>query len=188
MDLHWLGAQIASSPAGADGLAANIDPMLAKLDDAVQSVRRLARDLRPPALDPLGFVDAIRAEAAAFERRANVRCRVEVRHPNVAIDEARAASVFVIVREALTNALRHAAPTRITVALRGSAKWMTISVADNGRGIPDDRIRSHDSLGLTGMRERAAELGGSLDIRRRRSSGTCVALTIPLLAKQAPRR
>jgi signal transduction histidine kinase len=183
MDLQWLGTQLASSGTPAPDLGGHVERMVQALDGALQSVRGLSRELRPPVLGYLGLVDAIRSEAEECERRAGIRCRVDAQIDLVDIDEDRSLSVFLIVREAMTSVLRHAEATRVTVSVRGSAKWATVAVADNGRGISQRAVLGGDSLGLLAMRERAVLLGGSLDIRRRRPAGTLVSLTCPLAGK-----
>jgi signal transduction histidine kinase len=95
--------------------------------------------------------------------------------------------VFRIVQEALTNVLQHANATRVTVTLRKSSSSLTVSVADNGRGISEHDLAKSRSLGLTGMRELSSLVGGRLDVRRRPPTGTIVRLTVPLVNTRLPR-
>jgi two-component system sensor histidine kinase UhpB len=125
---------------------------------------------------------AIERIAQDFERRAGIRCRVDARAVGLTLDPAAANAVVTIVQEALTNVLRHARATRATVTVRRYREVVAISVTDNGRGIPALELTDGRSLGLIGMRERAALLGGGLRARRRRRRGTIVTLTMPVAA------
>jgi signal transduction histidine kinase len=180
MDLAWLSAQIESSPSSNKSLIDKAEAMRLRLDETIQFVRSTATELRPGVLDKLGLVAAIEWQVAEFERRSGIRSRVDTRIDHVDLDRDRSAAAFRVVQEALDNALQHANATRVTVSVRGSAERLTVSIADNGRGISDGEIASRESLGLMGMRERAALLGGSLEVRRRRPAGTLVKLTVPL--------
>lgn len=187
IDLRWLTAQL---PRGigrsSKDLTDKADSVRQHLDDAIESVRTVARELRPTALETLGLVAAIEWQAEEFERRSGIRCRVDSRIDEIDLKPRRATAVFKIVQEALTNVLQHSRATRATVTLRRSLKSLTVSVVDNGRGISDRDVANGGSLGLIGMRERGALLGGRLDVRRRRPTGTIVRLTVPL-SKRASR-
>ena len=89
-----------------------------------------------------------------------------------------------MLQEALTNVATHARATRITVGVREANGALAISVSDNGRGIPREQIGSLDSLGLLGMRERTALLGGSIEVRGNRPHGTVVVMSIPLAERR----
>jgi signal transduction histidine kinase len=154
------------------------------VDDTIWRVRRLSSQLRPPVLDKLGLVAAIEWEVKEFERRAGIRTRLQSNAEHVALDPGRATAVFRILQEALTNVVTHADATRITVGVREANGALAISVADNGRGIPREQIGSLDSLGLLGMRERTALLGGSIEVRGNRPRGTVVVMSIPLAERR----
>jgi signal transduction histidine kinase len=164
-----------------------IDSILRRLDETMASIRAAASALRPAVLDKLGLVAAIEWQAEEFERRSGIRCRVSSRIDEIDLELPRAAAAFGIVQEALTNVLRHAHATRATVTVRRSATALTLTVADNGRGISDRDLANGGSLGLIGMRERAVLLRGRLDVRKGRRSGTVVRLTVPLTRTRGPR-
>ena len=187
IDLHWIG-QHASADSDRVGIRAKVDATMRLVDDTIWRVRRLSSQLRPPVLDKLGLVAAIEWEAKEFERRAGVRTRTQLSAEHVALDPGRATAVFRMVQEALTNVATHAQATRITVAVRETNGAVTVTVSDNGRGIPRERFGSVDSLGMLGMRERAALLGGAVDVRGNRPHGTVVTLSIPLAERRAAPR
>jgi signal transduction histidine kinase len=187
-DFQWLASQIlpVAEPSRSD-ITEMIDSILRRLDETMASIRAAASDLRPAVLDKLGLVAAIEWQAEEFERRSGIRCRVNSRIDEIDLEPARAAAAFGIVQEALTNVLRHAHATRATVTVRRSATALTLGIADNGRGISDRDLANGGSLGLIGMRERAVLLGGRLDVRKGRRTGTVVRLTVPLTPTRGPR-
>ena len=87
---------------------------------------------------------------------------------------------FRIFQETLTNVIRHAQATRVEVTLKEEQGYLLMEVRDNGRGISSDEITNTKSIGLLGMRERAALLGGELTIIGRAGEGTTVTVKIPL--------
>ena len=181
MDLHWLAAQLSSliEPARSD-MANRVESILCLLDEVIESVRSVASELRPPVLADLGLVAAIERQAEDFERRSGIRCRVDSRLSQVDVDPSRAAAIYMIIQEALTNVLQHAHATRATVTVRRSRQTLKVAVADNGRGISDRDLASAGSLGLIGMRERTVLLRGTFEARRRQPRGTIVTFTVPL--------
>lgn len=179
VDLHGIAERLTAGAEPPAELAGAVRAAAHCLEEAVAAARRISSGLRIGLLE-LGLPTAIEAEAEAFERRWGIRCRVVVRGELHHLDAGRAAWVFRIVQQALTNVGQHAAATRATVTVRVSAARLTVSVADDGRGVATAALQSPDSLGLIGMRERAALLDGRLDVRPRRTRGTVVRLTIPL--------
>jgi signal transduction histidine kinase/DNA-binding response OmpR family regulator len=188
MQLHRLGEQLASPDAQVEHLSDHVGGMLHVVDETIQTVRTIANELRPSVLDKLGLIAAIEWQAETFQRRTGIECRVATRIARVALDQGRATSVFRVVEEALANVFQHGHATRVKVSVTRRANWLKIMIADNGRGISSNAIADAGSLGLTGMRERAALLGGSLDIQRRRAGGTLVVLAVPIgERRQRPR-
>ncbi len=181
MDLHWLAARLSSviEPARSD-IADKVESILHRLDEVIESVRSVASELRPQVLADLGLVAAIERQAEDFERRSGIRCRVDIRISQVDVDPSRAAAIYMIIQEALTNVLQHARATRATVTVRRSRQTLKVAVADNGRGIADRDLASAGSLGLIGMRERPVLLRGTFEARRRQPRGTIVTFTVPL--------
>ena len=181
MDLHWLAAQLSSliEPARSD-VANRVESILSLLDEVIESVRSVASELRPPALAGHGLVAAIERQAEDFERRSGIRCRVDSRISQVDLDPSRAAAIYMIIQEALTNVLQHAHATRATVTVRRSRQTLKVAVADNGCGVSDRDLASAGSLGLIGMRERTVLLRGTFEARRRQPRGTIVTFTVPL--------
>lgn len=155
------------------------------VDVATETVRRLATSLRPPALDHLGLVAALELEAGALSQRTGIRCRVAGNRRVGTLDPAQTTSVFRIVQEALTNVVRHASASAISIRIDEVANALRIRVHDNGRGITDAQLDSPAAIGLLGMRERAETIGATLTIGSRPGRGTEVILTLSGAAGQA---
>ena len=145
----------------------------------MESVRRIATELRPPILDAFGIVAAIEWQAEEFQKRYGIRCELNNRwNREMAEDQALSTALFRVFQEMLTNVARHAQATAVVVRLCQDAENVLLSVSDNGRGITEGERRN--SLGLLGMQERAATFGGKVEIRGVVGKGTDVNVKIPL--------
>ena len=146
---------------------------------AVAEVRRLTRDLRPPALDELGVVDAIRqraVELAGGTDDERVEIVVEVASGLPRLDAAVEAAAYRIALEAMTNVVRHAGARHCRVRLAGNGA-LVVEVSDDGAGFAAGRGAG---VGMTSMRERCAELGGSLTVERTADGWTKVRAVLPV--------
>jgi two-component system NarL family sensor kinase len=146
---------------------------------AIAEIRRLVDDLRPPAIDEVGLVGAIRQRAAALT--GDLTIEVAGPDPMPALPAAVEVAAFRIASEAMTNVARHARATRcrVVIVVNGSFE---LSVADNGRGTDRSTM---GGVGWMSMRERAAELGGSCTISSRPEGGLVVRALLPLEQQQA---
>ena len=176
IDLAWLKPRVADRPALVD----RVQSIIVRIDGAMDTVRRIATDLRPSVLDDLGLVAAVEWQAQEFERSTGITAELEVQAIYPQLDDACATTAFRILQETLTNVARHAHATRVKIALQVSAEELTLEVRDNGRGISKSDLLSSTSLGLIGSRERAIACGGKLVIRGIRGHGTIALLRIPL--------
>jgi signal transduction histidine kinase len=150
-----------------------------QLRDSTEEVRRVVHGLRPPALDELGLVPALRAQALAFASPGGgnpLTIHVEAPDTLMSLPAAVEVTVLRVAGEAVTNVVRHAGARFCTVRLAVGGD-VDLEVEDDGVGIPAE---PRSGVGLRSMRERAAELGGSLDITRGNGRGTLVHLRLPL--------
>ncbi|MGQ0604543.1 MAG: sensor histidine kinase, partial [Anaerolineales bacterium] len=151
------------------------------VDDTIKEVRQISADLRPGALDDLGLEAAIDWQLRDFEQRTGLACRLLTDEAEpLAITPEAATSAYRILQEALTNVVRHARATEVQVRVETEAERFVMQIRDNGRGFALDPDVLSNSLGLLGMRERANNVGGSLDIVGVAGQGTVVKLTLPL--------
>jgi two-component system sensor histidine kinase UhpB len=152
------------------------------LDKTVASTRRISADLRPLMLDDLGLADAAQWLVEDFARRSGVKC--EFRIPQEAgledISKGVSTAVYRAVQESLTNIGRHAGARSAWVLLAMERSDLLVEVEDDGRGIAPEDLAKARSLGLRGMRERVAYLGGSLEIGRAPRGGTRLRIRVPL--------
>ncbi|HEX2755423.1 MAG TPA: GAF domain-containing sensor histidine kinase [Candidatus Limnocylindrales bacterium] len=173
-------ATMATDPAEARRL---LDELGVEVQTTLADVRRLVEGLRPPALDELGLVGAIRAQAARLEgggtRSAILITVVASPLPLPDLPAAVEVAAYRIVAEALTNAARHAEAATCRVHLE-SGEELTIEIVDDGRGVPRGVVHG---TGLESMSARAAELGGSIRIERRRGGGTRVVARLPIVGR-----
>jgi PAS domain S-box-containing protein len=191
INLSWIANRLSEAPGISPGVQEKTDSMLRAIDHTIESVRRTATELRPSVLDKLGLVAAIEWQANEFERGSGVRCHVLTNKDHVNLDTGRATAVFRIIEQALTNVARHARASSVAVSIAEENGRLAVSVADNGCGIARRRLEASTSLGIIGMRERAALLGGTMEILSKHTAGTKVFVTIPLkdrrlLPRQGP--
>ena len=184
-DLHdGLGPALAAIGLKA-GLAAREVPaestahgLLGEIDTEVKAslgdIRRLVEALRPPALDELGLLGAVRSRATALA--GDLTIDVTGDEPTGPLPAAVETAAYRIVVEAITNAVRHSGGTRCTVSISVSGRALELSVGDDGRGLSPDRSAG---VGLRPMQERAAEVGGTLSVDST-TDGTVVSARLPL--------
>jgi len=146
---------------------------------ALQDVRALAVELRPSALDDFGLVPALERLAATFEERSGIRTVVESSLREERLPAETETVLYRLVQEALTNVAKHADAGRVDVVLTRRPDGVSAVVEDDGRGFEADETRE-DALGLVGMRERLALLGGTLAIESARGEGTALVAYVPV--------
>jgi PAS domain S-box-containing protein len=181
MDLRWLERKLAAAgaPAGTGALQDRLVEASQLVDSTIATVQRIATDLRPGVLDNLGLEAALRLEARRFQERSGIPCRTALPESPLGVPPPAATGLFRIFQEALTNVLRHAQASAVTVSLRGEDSELVLEIADDGRGITADDLTAPRSLGLLGMKERASLLGGALTIHRGQERGTVVTVRVP---------
>jgi signal transduction histidine kinase len=155
--------------------------ILTLVDETIQSVRRIATELRPRMLDDLGLVATFEWAGEEFGARTGITCRLDVPSEDIVVDPERATAIFRIFQEALTNIARHSDANEVRARLAAEGAHLTLEVYDNGKGISQETLRK-GSLGILGMRERATLLGGDLSIMCPPGQGTEVRVRIPQVA------
>ena len=173
-----------------EGLAGQIpEELREQLDElretarhGTEEVRRIARRLRPEALEDLGLESALAALAAAIGDQAQLRIERRL-EPGVPLSQEQELVVYRIAQEALTNVARHADATEVQLHLERTNGRAILTVRDDGGGLPPGAFRS--SQGIRGMRERAMLIGAQLTIGKPAAGGTEVQLSIPLEPRTA---
>ncbi len=164
----------------APSLLAKTKSMTSLITDSINSVRRIATELRPPFLDDLGLSAAIEWQAERFGEQSGIRCDYLPPTSELRLDISRTTALFRICQEALTNVMRHAGASHVHIALTHEQDAVVLSIHDNGRGIAPEDVGAMKSLGLLGMRERASIFGGTVEITGRPGRGSTVTARIPL--------
>jgi signal transduction histidine kinase len=167
-------------------LGQKVQALADRIDATIQTVRQISTDLRPGVLDNLGLVAAIEWQAQDLQVRTGIRCTTTIMVEEVMWGEAFSTTFFRIFQETLTNIIRHAEASKVEVVLAVDAGRLVLIVRDNGKGITDADIASVKSIGLVGMRERAALLGGLTVFSGGPGLGTIVTVSIPLSAADRP--
>jgi signal transduction histidine kinase len=177
LDASWLAHHL---PRNHTELAEKAGKLSSDIDSAIQTVRRIATELRPGILDHLGLAAALEWQAQEFQSRTGIRCRVSTHLREPPLDPELTTTFFRIFQETLTNVIRHAEATHVDVQLKEESARIILEVKDNGRGITQKGIADPRSMGLLGMRERAALLGGHFRIQPLRGGkGTRACVAIP---------
>ena len=182
MDLAFLGREIGEDRAqkSPDALREQISATTKLVDDAIQTLHEIVRELRPGVLDHLGLRAALEWQLQEFQERAKIECQFTSDLDETELDPQRSTAVFRILQEVLTNVARHAQATRVEASLRKKDNDLILQVRDNGRGISEAQIHSVGRFGLLGMRERAHIFGGDVMIHGSPGEGTVVTVRIPV--------
>ncbi len=177
LDVSWIAHHL---PRNQKELLQKAETLSANIDSTIQTVRRISTELRPGILDYLGLAAALEWQAQEFQSRTGIRCHVSTHLRGAPLDPELTTTFFRIFQETLTNVIRHAEATDVDVELKEDAARIILEVKDNGRGISREEISNPRSMGLLGMRERAALLGGNFKIQPLRGGkGTTACVAIP---------
>lgn len=176
LELTWLTSHL---PGQLKNLHERTRSMAERIDETIHAVRRIASELRPGLLDTAGLLAALEWQAAQFQSQTGIQCRVKATIREKLWDQDLNTAFFRIFQETLTNIIRHAQATRVEVRLAELGNHLLLEVKDNGRGISEAEMHNTKSIGLLGMRERAALLGGEVRVRGEPGKGTTVSVRIP---------
>jgi PAS domain S-box-containing protein len=160
------------------------ESMIKRIDETIQSVKRICAELRPTILDHFGLSAAIEWQVEEFETRTGIKCDVFFEPREIILDQDITTSVFRILQEAMTNVACHANATEVKVSLRLENDNVMLEVKDNGKGITEKQFSDPKSFGLIGIKERVNFFGGDVKINGMRDQGTTLIVSIPLRKKE----
>ncbi len=157
-----------------------IDNMENNLLTAITSLRRIATNLRPRALDEGGLYFALQGLRDEFTERHGIACTLLADEAELRLDDAASTAIFRIVQEALTNIARHAGAQQVCMNLFRLDGTLLLTIQDDGRGIRAQDMDKAESLGLVGMRERVWAMQGEITISADEPPGTRIDIVLPL--------
>jgi signal transduction histidine kinase len=177
MDLDALGQALPPSSTEARSRIRALSDQTLQLAKDIQAI---SHRLHPPKLDYLGVVSACASFCRDVSRQQNVD--IAFSHDGIpdGLPNHMALSLFRVLQEAVTNAVRHAGVRDVAVTLRGSPEEIQLEIADAGAGFDRDTVLSGRALGLIGMQERVRLVKGDLAIESRPGAGTSIRARVPL--------
>ncbi|WP_307729808.1 ATP-binding protein [Duganella sp. sic0402] len=164
-----------SDSAAARQLQAGMDELLMS---AISSLRRIAGNLRPRALDEGGLYFALESLRQGFVKRQGIDCLLDATEEDLILDDSYSTAIFRIVQEAMTNIARHADARKVTLSLYRQDATLYVTIHDDGCGIAEQDMDKASSFGLIGMRERVWALHGDIAIVS--DGGTRIMIRLPL--------
>ena len=165
---------------------ANLEDTLLELRqhvlDAATGLRAISTGLRPPALDQLGLVPALKSLCADLEDQTGILVTLEVTGTAFRLPSEVELGAFRIVQESASNVARHAAAAALSVRVHFDSDVLRLEITDNGQGFEPEKLDEHvgEHLGVVGMRERARLLGGHFEVKSSLDGGTVVTAAIPI--------
>jgi two-component system sensor histidine kinase UhpB len=166
---------------GSDGATrqSEIEETKEAVRQALEEVRRIARELRPEMLEHLGLVSALTELSRKFADQSGIRVEQRFAEELPPLSDEAEIAVYRVAQESLTNVARHAGAKRVEVTLQPGTDSVVLRVADDGRGLPDSGTSANGHNGLRGMRERAILVGGALAVKRSDDGGVEIRLEVP---------
>ena len=174
-----LGLRAVDEAGSGDDVAQALADLRELVVATLQDVRRLAVQLRPKALDDFGLVPALERLAQTFSESSGIGVQLEATLGDERLPAEVETTIYRIVQEALTNVVKHAEATEVSILLVRRDSTVTAVLEDNGAGFRPEVVRS-DSLGLEGMRERVALHDGRLTVESAPGAGTTLRVEVPL--------
>ncbi len=150
------------------------------IDDTIQAVKQISSDLRPPILDVLGLIEALRWQGQEFAKRTGIRFELQTDPEEIRLDSERSTTLFRIFQETLTNVARHAKARNVKVTIIEREGNLEMRVRDDGIGIGKEKEGDPHSLGLLGIRERVLVWNGRVEFIGVPGEGTTVTIDIKL--------
>jgi len=172
--------KLAGATADPDHLQAALGDVSGGIGDAILELRRMARGLRPPALEMLGLGAAVDSYVRSVAEAAGIHAAIHAENVAGCLSHESELALYRIVQESLSNVVRHSGASRVSVLLRRIDGTVDVLIEDDGCGFDTRQVMNGDrGLGLFGMQERAAFIGGRLKIDSTRGTGTRVHVIVP---------
>jgi PAS domain S-box-containing protein len=181
IDLSWLTKGLSKEQ---ESLLEKTKSMSKVVNTTIQTVKRIAAELRPGVLDDLGISAAIEWQTGEFEKLTEIKSEFFSKPTDIILDQERTIVIFRVFQEILTNIINHANATKVKVSLKEEDSNIVLKVKDNGKGISNERISDPKSFGLIGMRERVRPWKGKIKISSAKDKGTTITVSIPYISEE----
>jgi two-component system, NarL family, sensor histidine kinase UhpB len=163
-----------SAPTGIEGELGEVKRLV---NQAMDELLTLARQLRPSALDDHGLTAAIVSQVRRFSSQTGIKADIRTRGEPIELESDQEIAAYRFTQEALSNVVQHAQASHVEVDLSVNGRALELTVADDGRGF--DPATNHEGIGLSGMAERARMVGARFELRSRPGGGTSLTLQVP---------
>ena len=157
-----------------------VNEMMTDVDTTIQSLRKIATQLRPGILDTLGLIPSIVWLGSEFEKKTQVNCINMLHVTEQKFEKNISTCFFRICQEALTNISKHAGATEVIIQVNQNKNELVLKISDNGKGIANEKLENPFSMGLLGMRERANIIDAHLSITSAKDMGTTIQLKVKI--------
>jgi len=174
LDMNWLQTRASNTAEVNEKLQGMVDI----IDTTIKDVQRISSELRPGILDDLGLAAAIEWYSEEFEKRSGLNVEMDLDEISIP-DEKINLALFRIMQESMTNVIRHAKAKKIRIVLHEINEHIVLDIEDDGIGIPIEKLKSIQSLGLMSMHDRIKQVGGTLDILCDNETGTKLRICVP---------
>ena len=178
LNLSWIKKKLETN--NVNEVAGKISDSLETIDNTIQSVRKIATELRPSILDDLGLIAALEWQTDEFKKRFHINASFFSNVAAADIKKELATSIFRVYQESLTNVLRHSKATQLNTILEISNKELKLKITDNGIGFDMKEVKEKNTLGLLGMKERITLFAGSYEIISEINKGTTISIIVPI--------
>jgi PAS domain S-box-containing protein len=177
MGVMWVNKKI---PDDAADIKNRLENIIALVDAGNVSVRKILNELRTDILDNYGLIEALQWQGQQFTATTDIPLLFDSPEEIVKAEEPVVTCIFRIFQEALTNITKYAHATQVTSSLTCTNNHIIFSIADNGLGFDTELLKTKNSFGVLGMRERVSALNGSFSLESAPGKGTSITITIPL--------
>lgn len=184
LEVAWLERRLSTDHTEMDD---HLDRLNRQLDSSISSLRRVSKQMRPPLLEELGLCNALEELMSRTGELGNLQVHSDCPPRMRVLDEDAALAIYRIAQEALTNVVRHACATRVSLRLSMSDERVTLTLQDDGKGLPSSPAPADAHFGILGMKERALAWRGHLEVDNAPDGGVRIVGAWPL-ANLLPRK